>query len=43
LEKQLVEKQDVLQIDAVSGATYTLYRFRYAVIVALIKAKLAAI
>lgn len=43
LEKQLIEKQDVLKIDAVTGATYSLYRFRYAVIIALIKAKLTSV
>ena len=41
MEKQLLEKQDVSGIDAVSGASYSLYRFRYAVIVALMKAHLA--
>lgn len=40
-EKQLVDKQNVLNVDGVSGASYSLYRFRYAVIVALIKARLA--
>lgn len=41
MEKQLLEKHDMLQVDATSGATYSLYRFRYAVTLALIKAKLA--
>lgn len=40
MEKQLVEKQDVSRVDAVTGATYSLYRFRYAVMVALMKAHL---
>ena len=41
LEEQLLAKQDMMQVDAVSGATYSLYRFRYAVMLALMKAKLA--
>ena len=40
LENQLLKKQDLSKINAVSGATYSLYRFKYAVIVALIKAQL---
>ena len=40
LESQLVEKQDILKVDAVTGATYSLYRFRYAVMIALMKARL---
>lgn len=40
-ESQLIEKQDFLKIDAVTGATYSLYRFRYAVMIALMKARLA--
>ena len=43
LESELVEKQDVLKVDAVSGASYSLYRFRYAVIIALMKARIAAL
>jgi len=39
-ENNLIKEQDLLNVDAVSGATYSLYRFRYAVAVALIKAKL---
>lgn len=39
-EKELLEKQIYSNIDAVSGATYSLYRFRYTVMVALMKAKL---
>ncbi|UCE42410.1 MAG: FMN-binding protein [Candidatus Aminicenantes bacterium] len=42
LESQLIEKQNILKVDAVTGATYSLYRFRYAVMIALIKAKLAS-
>lgn len=42
MEKQLSEKQEIWKVDAVSGATYSLYRFRYAVTLALIKAELAA-
>jgi major membrane immunogen (membrane-anchored lipoprotein) len=40
MEKQLLETQDIMYIDAVTGASYSLYRFRYAVIVALMKAKM---
>ena len=40
-ESQLMEKQNILKIDSVTGATYSLYRFRYAVMIALIKARLA--
>ena len=40
LESQLVDKQDILKVDAVTGATYSLYRFRYAVLIALMKARL---
>lgn len=39
-EQQLLNTQNMLEVDAVSGATYSLYRFRYAVTVALIKARL---
>ena len=38
MEEQLLAAQDILQVDAVSGATYSLYRFRYAMTVALMKA-----
>jgi len=41
MENQLLNKQDLSELDAISGATYSLYRFRYAVSIALIKAKLA--
>lgn len=41
MEKQIIKKQDMLQVDATSGATYSLYRFRYAITLALMKAKLA--
>lgn len=40
LENQLIDKQDIMDVDAISGATYSLYRFRYAVAVALMKAGL---
>jgi len=40
LEQRLLESQDFTKIDAVSGATYSLYRFRYAVTIALMKALL---
>jgi len=39
-EGALLEQQDVVEVDAVTGATYSLYRFRYAVVMALIKASL---
>ena len=38
LENQLIEKQNMMAVDAVSGATYSLYRFRYALTVALMNA-----
>ncbi len=34
-EKQLLDKQNLNEIDAVSGATYSLYRFKLAVIYAI--------
>lgn len=40
MEEQLLETQDIMRVDAVSGATYSLYRFRYAMMIALIKAKM---
>ncbi len=42
-ESQLMEIQNILRIDAVTGATYSLYRFRYAVMIALMKARLAGV
>lgn len=39
-EEGLLKHQDILDVDAVSGATYSLYRFRYAVVIALMKASL---
>lgn len=42
LEKQLVEKQEMWEVDGMTGATYSLYRFRYAVTLALVKAEMAA-
>jgi major membrane immunogen (membrane-anchored lipoprotein) len=40
LEQKLLSTQDILKVDAVSGASYSLYRFRYAVTIALMKAYL---
>ena len=37
-EDQLIKKQDYMKVDAVTGATYSLYRFRIAVAKALEKA-----
>ena len=42
MEKQLIEKQNANEIDAVSGATYSLYRMRYALAIALMKGKIKA-
>ncbi len=39
-EQALVEKQDLLAVDVITGATSSLYRFRYATTLALIKASL---
>ena len=41
-ENFLIEKQNMMDVDAVSGASYSLYRFRYAVMVALMKARIEA-
>jgi len=38
MEKMLLEEQNMMQVDAVTGATYSLYRFRLAVTVALMQA-----
>lgn len=38
-ENQLIKNQDYMQVDAVTGATYSLYRFRMAVAKALEKAR----
>lgn len=38
-ESQLIDYQNIWDIDAVSGATSSLYRFRFAVIVALMQAQ----
>jgi major membrane immunogen (membrane-anchored lipoprotein) len=38
-EKRLIETQDINKIDAVSGATYSLYRFKYVVVKALTQAE----
>lgn len=40
MENQMLDKQNMNSIDAVSGATYSLYRFRYAVMIALMKARI---
>jgi len=40
MEKQFLTSQDMMKVDAVSGATYSLYRFRYAATIALMKALL---
>ena len=42
MEKQMLEEQDMMSVDAVSGATYSLYRFRYALTVTMIKGLLSA-
>ncbi len=42
MEKQLIEEQNYQEVDAITGATYSLYRFRYAVALALMKAKMKA-
>lgn len=38
--QDLLDKQNIMQIDGISGASYTLYRFRYALMIALMKAKI---
>lgn len=40
MEEMLIATQDMMKVDGISGATYSLYRFRYAVTVALMKALL---
>ncbi len=42
MEKQMLEEQHMMKVDAVSGATYSLYRFRYALTMAMIKGMLSA-
>lgn len=39
-ENEMLRTQNILDVDAVSGASYSLYRFRYAVTIALVKASL---
>ncbi len=39
-QKRLLKTQNLMKIDGISGATYSLYRFRTAAIRALLKAKL---
>ena len=39
-EDEMLRTQNILDVDAVSGASYSLYRFRYAVTIALMKASL---
>jgi major membrane immunogen (membrane-anchored lipoprotein) len=38
MEEMLLTTQDITKVDGVSGATYSRYRFRYAVCLALMKA-----
>ena len=38
MEEMLLAEQNMMQVDAVSGATYSLYRFRLAVTIALMQA-----
>ena len=40
MEEQFINKQNLSNIDAVTGASYSLYLFRYAAMIALMKAKL---
>jgi len=40
MEKQLLDTQNMMDVDAVTGATYSLYRFRYATMTALVRARL---
>ena len=37
MEKMLLSTQDMMQVDGVSGATYSLYRFRFALTLALMQ------
>ncbi len=39
-EKEMIEKQDYMKVDGITGATYSLFRFRYALTIALMKARL---
>lgn len=39
-ERSLLEKQNMMEVDSVSGASYSLFRFRYAIAMALMKASL---
>jgi major membrane immunogen (membrane-anchored lipoprotein) len=38
MEEMLLTAQNMMQVDGVSGATYSLYRFRFAVTLALMQA-----
>jgi len=38
MEEMLLSTQDLMKVDGISGATYSLYRFRYAVCLALMQA-----
>jgi len=40
LEEEMLMTQNIMDVNAVSGATYSLHRFRYAVMLALMKASL---
>jgi len=41
MEKELLDTQDVSKVDGLTGASYSRYRFRYAVMIALIRARLS--
>lgn len=38
-EKQMLNKQNFMKVDAVTGATYSMFRFRYTLAIALMKAR----
>ena len=40
MEEQLLNTQNIMHVDGLSGATYSRYRFRYAVGIALMKAQI---
>ena len=37
MEQELLDRQNLMEVDAVSGASYSLYRFRYALVLALMQ------
>ena len=41
MEKQLVDNQNIMQVDGVTGASYSRFRFRYAAMMALVSARLS--